>query len=201
LFPYPVGSELFGLFRSWHNDRSFDPSGPWSRLTLAMTYATEAHLFISDLNWSPFNVGTRVTLEDLTREQVADLNRRYGCPLRDEREIDRFFRLLNGHPYLTQRGLHEMVRHGATLMALEDPAAGSGIFGDHLQRLRASVEQDRALVEAVRAVLRGRPCPDEERFFRLRSAGVLAGETRETARPRCPLYASSLAMHLLGGQS
>ena len=60
------GSEVFGLFRSWHNRRALDPSGPWSRLTLAIAYATEAHLFITDLNQSPFNVGTRLTLEDFT---------------------------------------------------------------------------------------------------------------------------------------
>jgi DNA-binding SARP family transcriptional activator len=50
LFSYPYGSEVFGLFRSWHNARSLQPSGPWSRLTLAISYATEAHLFITDLN-------------------------------------------------------------------------------------------------------------------------------------------------------
>ena len=87
LFACDFGSEVFGLFRSWHNERALDPDGPWSRLTLAIAYATEAHLFITDLNQSPFNVGTRLTLEDFTLEQVADLNRRYGAPLRDEAEV------------------------------------------------------------------------------------------------------------------
>jgi hypothetical protein len=62
LFSVPFGSEVFGLFRSWHNKRALDPSGPWARLTLAIAYATEAHLFITDLNQSPFNVGTRLAL-------------------------------------------------------------------------------------------------------------------------------------------
>jgi len=72
------GSEVFGLFRSWHNERSLDPSGPWERLTMAIAYATEAHLFITDVNQSPFNVGTRLTVEDFTLSQVADLNERYS---------------------------------------------------------------------------------------------------------------------------
>ena len=72
---------MFGLFRSWNNERLLDPSGSWSRFTLVIAYATEAHLFITDVNQSPFNVGTRLTLEDFTREQVAELNRRYGSPL------------------------------------------------------------------------------------------------------------------------
>jgi DNA-binding SARP family transcriptional activator len=81
LFPCDFRNDVFGLFRAWYNERSFDPEGPISRLTLVMAYATEARLFITDLNQSPFNVGTRVTLDDLTWEQVADLNRRYGSPL------------------------------------------------------------------------------------------------------------------------
>src|SRR5206468_9769560 len=81
LFNCPFSDVVFGLFRSWHNERSLNPEGPWGRLTLAIAYATEAHLFITDLNQSPFNVGTRLTLDDFTLEQVAELNRRYGSPL------------------------------------------------------------------------------------------------------------------------
>src|SRR5262245_3305688 len=81
LFTCDFGSEVFGLFRSWHNKRALDPQGPWHRLTLAIAYATEAHLFITNLNQSPFNVGTRLLLEDFTFEQIAELNRRYDSPL------------------------------------------------------------------------------------------------------------------------
>ena len=84
LFTCSFGSEVFGLFRSWHNRRSLDPTGPWSRLTLGIAYATEAHLFITDLNQSPFNVGTRLSLSDFTPGEVGDLNRRYGSPLKSE---------------------------------------------------------------------------------------------------------------------
>ena len=48
LFGCDFGSEVFALFRSWHNERAFDPAGPWARLTLAMAYRTEAHLLIRD---------------------------------------------------------------------------------------------------------------------------------------------------------
>src|SRR5205814_806452 len=70
LFGCSFASEVFGLFRSWHNARALDPNGPWSKLTMAIAYATEAHLFITDINQSPFNVGTRVALSDFTVEQV-----------------------------------------------------------------------------------------------------------------------------------
>jgi hypothetical protein len=192
------GSQVFGLFRSWHNQRALDPAGPWSRLTLAIAYATEAHLLISDVNQSPFNVGTRLTLDDFTREQVAELNRRYGSPLRDAGEITRFMDLVQGHPYLVRRGLHEMAARAVDLESLAARADHEdGIFGDHLRRLAVLLVRQPDLCDAVRAVLRHEPCPTEESFYRLRSAGVIAGDTADQARLRCQLYATYLARHLL----
>jgi DNA-binding winged helix-turn-helix (wHTH) protein len=197
LFTCSFGSEVFGLFRSWHNARSLDPAGPWPRLTLAMAYATEAHLFITDVHQSPFNVGTRLVLEDFTLEQVAELNRRYGSPL-SEAEVERFFRLVGGHPYLVRCGLHEMAAHGASYDALEAQADhDEGPFGDHLRRLLISLSQDAALCDVVRGVIEGQPVPTAESFYRLRSAGVVVGDSARGARPRCRLYANYLERHLL----
>jgi DNA-binding SARP family transcriptional activator len=197
LFSCAFGSEVFGLFRSWHNERAFDTEGSWSRLTLAIAYATEAHLFITDINQSPFNVGTRLTLQDFALEQVADLNGRYGAPLRDDAEVARFYRLVNGQPYLVRRGLNEMVSHGLEIGGLEAQAdQNEGIFGDHLRRMLVLLARDPDLCEAVRGVLRGGPCTTAESFYRLRSAGVLAGDSAADARPRCQLYAAYLARHL-----
>lgn len=198
LFTCGFSSEIFALFRSWHNERAFDPEGPWGRLTLAIAYATEAHLFITDPNRSPFNVGTRLELDDFTQEQVRDLNERYGGPLRGQDELERFHRLLNGHPYLVRRALHELAVTGAGVEALEARAhRDEWIFGNHLRRLRALLARDSELNDAVRRVLCGERCPTPEAFYRLRSAGVLAGETAEEACPRCELYAVYLRRHLL----
>ncbi|HEX5080667.1 MAG TPA: AAA-like domain-containing protein [Blastocatellia bacterium] len=193
LFTRPFASEVFGLFRSWHNARSLDPEGPWRRLTLVLAYATEAHLFITDLNQSPFNVGTRITLEDFTMEQVTDLNQRYGAPLREDGALRRYFRLVGGNPYLAQRGLHEMAQSGLALGELEALAArDDGPFGDHLRRILAAFTQDQTLRQAMIAVVDGAGCPTMESFYRLRSAGLVAGDSANDARPRCKLYADYL---------
>ena len=198
LFTCDFGSEVFGLFRSWHNKRALDPAGPWRRLTLAIAYATEAHLFITDLNQSPFNVGTRLLLEDFSFEQVAELNSRCGSPLRDPAEVARFQRLVGGHPYLARRGLHEMVSESLDLAALEARADhDEGPFGDHLRRILVSLTQDAALSEVVRGMLRGKPCSTPESFYRLRSAGLMIGDSASDARPRCQLYATYLEKRLL----
>jgi DNA-binding SARP family transcriptional activator len=192
------GSEVFALLRSWHNQRVTDPAGPWKHLTLGIAYATEAHLLITNLNQSPFNVGTRLMLEDFTLEQVADLNNRYGSPLKSATEISRFHHLVSGHPYLVRCGLQVMSADGIGIADLEAAAdREDGIFGDHLRRILIMLARNSELMEVVQGVLQGRPCPSAESFYRLRSAGIVAGESARDVRPRCPLYAAYLKRHLL----
>jgi serine/threonine protein kinase len=198
LFTCNFFGDVFGLFRAWHNKRSLDPKGPWSKLTLAIAYATEAHLFITDLNQSPFNVGTRLTLDDFTQEQVSDLNGRYGNPIRAQGELVRFHRLLNGQPYLVRRGLYELATQRIPFAQFEARADhDEGIYGDHLRRLLLSFVNEQSLVKAVRGVLRGHPDADAESFYRLRSAGILAGDSEKAVRPRCQVYFNYLKRHLL----
>jgi serine/threonine protein kinase len=198
LFTCPFGSDVFGLFRSWHNARVLEPTGHLSRLTLAIAYATEANLFITDVNQSPFNVGTRLALDDFTSEQVADLSHRYNSPLRNNSELGRFFRLVDGHPFLVHRGLYELAHGGVSLEDFEAKAdRDEGIFGDHLRRILVVLAKNPQLRDVMRAMLQGQPCPTEESFYRLRTAGILVGDSAREARPRCQIYEKYLARHLL----
>ena len=198
LFVCSYASEVFGLFRSWHNERALDPAGPWSGLTLAIAYATEAHLFITDMNQSPFNVGTRLSLDDFDPGQLRDLNQRYGSPLSTDAELERFHRLLEGHPFLSRRSLHQMTTKKLSLSDFETEATrDEGIFGDHLRRILVLLAKDPGLTDALRSVLKGHPCPTPESFYRLRSAGVISGSSQLECRPRCQLYATYLSRHLL----
>jgi len=192
------GSEVFGLFRSWHNERSLDPSSPWEHLTLAIVYATEPHLFITDPNQSPFNVGTKLELKDFSIEHAIDLNERYGSPLTDETDVWRYCRLVGGHPYLLHNGIFEMKRRGLTLPDFEAVAdQDEGPFGDHLRRILVLLARDPDLTEAVREVLRGKPCPTTDGFYRLRSTGLVSGHSAREAVLRCPLYEKYLERNLL----
>ena len=69
-----------------------------------------------------------------------------------------------------------------------------GLFGDVLQRMLDPIRRDGELCEAVRSALGGGPCAPDS-FYRLRSAGVLAGES---ARPsaRCQLFGDFLKRRL-----
>jgi DNA-binding winged helix-turn-helix (wHTH) protein len=197
LFGFDYASEIFGLFRSWHNLRALEPAGPWRRMTLAMAYATEAHLFIADLNQSPFNIGTKLALEDFTFDEVVELNNRYGAPLKGDAELTQYMDLVGGHPYLAQRGLYEITEHQLSLAVIDAKADRyEGIFGDHLRRMWVSLNRDALLLEAVRDLLQGKPRLTLTSFYRLRSAGVLIGDSEEDAKLRCQLYARFLMRYL-----
>lgn len=91
-----------------------------------------------------------------------------------------------------------MAAHGMSLSAFAKVAdRDEGSFGDHLRRFLVLLAQDAALYDMMRKILRGRPCPSSESFYRLRSAGLLAGDSVQEARPRCQLYAAYLSRHLL----
>jgi hypothetical protein len=198
LFSCAFGSEVFGLFRSWHNERALDPQGPWSRLTLAIAYATEAHLFITDVNQSPFNVGTRLTLDDFDMKQVIDLNARYGSPLQTERQVQEFFALVGGQPYLVRRGFNELATGHLGFEEFKTNAdKDEGIFGDHLRRILVLLAKDTELSQVVRGILDGHTPPTSGSFYRLRSAGLMRGDSPSDVRPRCEIYTSYLKRHLV----
>lgn len=197
LFGRPFSGEFFAKLRSWHNERARRRE-TWGKLTMVIAYSTETFLFITNLNESPFNIVPPLIMQDFTLEQVADLNNRYTSPLRSREEITQFYRLVGGQPFLVRRGLHEMVTRDLDFAMFSAQAAREeGPFGDHLRRLLWILAQDHDLCEAVREVLRGRSCADTTLFLRLRSAGVLSGDTMRDARLRCPLYTTYLERHLL----
>ena len=189
LFGYAYKDDFFGLLRSWHNFR-------WAPFTIAIAYATEAHLFITNLNQSPFNVGTRLDLKDFNPTQVAELDRRYGSPL--GHGVADYCNLLGGHPYLVHYGLYKMTHDKVDLVGLRSCAdREDGPFGDHLHRVLTTLTCDKDLSQAVRAVLRGETGLSSSDFYRLRSAGILAGDSPRDAALRCELYSIYLRKHLL----
>jgi hypothetical protein len=191
-------SDVFGLFRAWHNERSYSSSGPWTRLTLVIAHATEPQLFINDPNQSPFNVGIRITLENLTVDEIADLNAKFGLPLQTRQEEVKFRELVAGQPYLAQRGLCEMAKRKMDFATFAAAAADDdGPYGDHLREFLCQTEQDPALAAEVRGLLRAKNTLGIDRFYELRSRGLVSGHSADRARILCEIYRSYLARHLL----
>jgi len=53
------------------------------------------------------------------------------------------------------------------------------------------------LKDVLRGLLQGKPIPDPMTFYRLRSAGLLAGPAANKAQFRCAIYRSFLARQLV----
>ncbi len=66
LFDRVHRSDFFAAVRGWHNNRA--TKGAWENLHLVLGHATDPGLWIENLNESPFNVGVRLRLGDLTRD-------------------------------------------------------------------------------------------------------------------------------------
>ncbi len=186
LFGRSYANDFFGLLRSWHNRRALDPGGPWSKLSLVLAYSAEAHLFITDINQSPFNVGVRLPIRDFTKEEVSELANRYG--IAEAEAIDVAYRTTNGHPFLARRALAFLCQ-GKTASELEKTCAlADGPFGDHLQGVLGSVLQDANLVEEIKRMQKGELFESPANRYRLMAAGILALRADSAADFRVPAY-------------
>ncbi len=196
LFTAPFASDFFGLVRSWHNSRSTEPDGPWRKLTVVIAYATEAHLFIQDLNQSPFNVGRRLNLEDFNIQQVIDLNGRYGGPLTNYAATESLHALIGGQPFLTRCALDALATNRETLPSLlKNAMEDEGPFNDHLKRILISVSRLPEVGDYVRSVLAGSAQPHQEPYYRLLSAGIVRQRADGKIVFRCELYRLYLSRH------
>lgn len=192
LFECPFKDDIFGMMRSWHNERSLDPDAPWQRLTVVLSYATDAYL-IHNINQSPFNVGYPIELTDFTISQVSELNRLHGEPLKTREDLMKLFAFVGGHPYLLRRSFLEIGLKQCDVAAIESEGRSTrGFFRDHLEQLRLSLLRDTELTEALKRWLHDGVKPRPESFVRLHAAGIVRGDDAVDMQIRCQLYADYL---------
>lgn len=187
--------DFFGLIRAWHNRRAMSPI--WKRLNIVLSYATEAALFIQDLNQSPFNVGLDLALEDFDSSQVLSLNELHDSPLKTQSEMEELMGLVGGHPYLLRKSLYEMVAHKMPLRELKVRALNDdGPFADHLRHYLFWLESHPEFQVAMKTALHEKMIANDIDFYRLQSAGLVRGADRTFVLPRCGLYAQYFRKHL-----
>jgi hypothetical protein len=193
LLRMPYYNDFFALLRSWHNNRAM--SQIWERLDLVLVISTDPHLLISDLNQSPFNVGTRIALEDFSLEQVRDLSFRYRAPA-SAGDMARIHTFLNGHPYLTSQALYMMRRENLVWdKVLAVATTETSPFIDHLQHYERILKEQPRLRQAMKQVIRKGTCTDEPAYYRLLKAGLIKG-TPKQCTCRCELYSRYFRVRL-----
>jgi len=195
IFDTGFRNDFFGMLRNWHNSRASAPI--WKQLDLALVTSTEPYQLISNLNQSPFNVGTQIELMDFTREQVADLNHRHGSPLQAN-QMQECMILLGGQPYLVRQALYLVASGRMSATDLVTHAADDGgPFGDHLRYHLFRLHSREDLIQGLHQVIHHNTCTDAQVVYRLHSAGLVRIEGR-VVLPRCRLYADYFREHLRG---
>jgi WD40 repeat protein len=103
--------EFFAGIRECYNHRAEDPE--FARLTFCLLGVASPADLIQDTRTTPFNIGRRIELTDLTAGEAAPLARGLG---REEpiasRLLERVLYWTGGHPYLTQRLCRAVAQEG-----------------------------------------------------------------------------------------
>jgi hypothetical protein len=183
----PINDQFFALLRSWHNRRAYNQL--WDRLDILLVISTEPSLLIKDRSQSPFNVGSRIELEDFGIDEVRTLNQHYRYPF-DEDQLAELYDLLSGHPFLTSKAMYLAVTGEMSWEKLKKVAAtDKSPFSDHLRHYWWLLRDEPELIDALRQALDARRCSDTM-FYRLSRAGLLVGESHDHCAFRCQLYES-----------
>ena len=189
---------FFALIRSWHNAHALSTDPVWRNFSVVISYATEAHLFIQDINQSPFNVGKKINLAEFTLRQTEELNQRYGEPLRGIDQVHQLQDLLDGQPFLTRTAFDSLVKsHGHLRGLIVSADQEDGPFGDHLRRILVSVSQLSTVRNAVKKVLDNQFVESSPDVDRLVAAGILTKNSVGNHLIRCKLYRRYLERHLI----
>ena len=150
--------DFVALLRGWHDRRA--RHALWNKLNLVLAYSTDPRQAIQDLNQSPFNVGTKIQLDDFSVDELWELNPHYGRPLRRSDDIMQLMGVSAGHPFLAQQALYALSTRTHLLLTLLNTAtADVGPFGDHLHHYRILLEAEPALRQGMRQVINNGTCP------------------------------------------
>ena len=189
IFQTSFSQDFFSMLRSWHNRRADPIRRCWKKLDIILSTSTEPQFFIDRPHESPFNVGVTLRVEDFDPEQVGVLNARHPRPLSGV-DIERLYRLVRGHPFLTRKALYMAAGSAPTCSAGELFAHArddAGPFGDHLRDYLLRLQRKKDLIPALRQVVDGRTLNDELAIYRLQALGLVRRDGHKVV-PRCELY-------------
>lgn len=187
IFQYQkISRDFFSLLRTWYeNGRS---QQVWQKFRLVIAHSREVYPTL-DMNESPFNVGTSVSLPEFSMEQVENLSRIQGANL-STKDLHSLTSMIGGHPYLMRVALYKLVREQLSLDQLISVApTEEGPYEAHLRRHLTTVEADEELTKALKNIVNSKEplVIDSNEAFRLASMGLIR-RRRNAVEPLCSLY-------------
>lgn len=171
LLDKPMRNNFFGMLRTWHNDRAWDPT--YAKMSLFLSSSTEPHLFIDNPNQSPFNVAQPVLLHDFTFSEVIELNRRHQSPLNQD-QVSALMDLLGGHPFLTRLAFYELRTHRYDFdTLLTNATSDTGPFAQHLHYYWQKILDMPELKPLLSQICEQRRNLEDKLYYRLKGAGLI----------------------------
>jgi AAA-like domain/TIR domain len=156
IFKSHFRSNFFSQLRSLHNGRA--ESNTLKDLDLIILTNRKSNELGEQ--GSDFNVAHSIELNDFTLEQVKQLNQCWNTNLK-ESELKKLYELTNGHPFLVQKALYEMVRQPQRFQVedLWDNSLNSdGPFGEHLEHLWGRISYNSSWLKGLRQIARHSNC-------------------------------------------
>ncbi len=188
IFEHPqVAKDFLPLLRSWYEEAK--RLAIWQKLRCIVVHSTEIYVPLQ-LNQSPFNVGLPIQLDSFSQEEVQLLAQRYGLDWADGEEARQLMSMVGGHPALVSLALYHLSRREITLSQLLETAhTANGIYHNHLQRHRATLEKQPELAQALDRVLNAtEPVPLEPILaYKLSSMGIIK-QSGDKVIVSCELY-------------
>jgi hypothetical protein len=189
-----IGSNFFGLLRSWYERSKSDST--WRKLRLIITHSFEAYIPLN-INQSPFNVGLPILLPPLTEVEVKELLERYHLNWSEE-QIKYLMDVVDGHPYLLQTALKSIASSRFTLDEfLKTAHTDLGLFRDHLNHYLLFLESYPDLKLAMKQVVDSLSFVrlESKQAFHLSSLGLVKLRGND-AIVACGLYRDYFRVHL-----
>lgn len=185
LYERPYKTDFFTMVRNWYNNGALKPV--WKKLFIFLLLSTEPYLLTDNQSQSPFNVGEKLYLSDLTLSQVSELNKKYHTPFTSQ-ELENLQTLLNGHPYLTRLALYEGASKQKCWADVETAVLSfHPPFREHLDHQLSLIHENQALRQRLKQIIKARKSKEDDLTSRLLKAGLI---TRANGRfeCRCLLY-------------
>jgi hypothetical protein len=175
------------MLRNWHSRRTREPL--FFKIDLVLATAIQLPTF--GIAGSPlYNASKKFKLTDFTKEEVIELNYRFGSPL-DSSEVDRLWVLLNGHSFLTRQSLKCVKNQGLTVTDLLGKITDEHkVFGEHLSSLLKilMLEKNSELRKGMCQVISNNRCINDTARSQLVQLGLVYEGSNNFTLPRCHLY-------------
>jgi len=191
--------DFFAAIRAFYNARAVKPE--FNRLSFVLIGVATPGELVQDQTRTPFNIGSRVELNDFKREEIRSLVTALRLDAEDTvQAVDRILIWTGGQPYLTQQMCRLLADNGRNPKGLEQ-LLKTNLLGEkarseiHFQfvanmLIMAPPDQKEILLDTYSKAWKGRKiaCDDQSPVHnRLRLAGILKRQDGEL-RVRNELY-------------